>query len=83
VKKPASISKRPTAAIAPGADTWIAAGAEQPAVPAAKVKSNNPRRLTIDMTDELHKAIKLASIENGSTMIELVRNVLAAHFIKD
>lgn len=81
MKKPATIGKKPTAA-ATAADEWIAQGAEVQ-TPAVKPKESNPRRMTIDMSDDLHKAIKLASVNSGTTMVDLVRGVLAEHFMKD
>lgn len=78
MKKPDAIGRRPTVA----AEDWISQGAEQSA-PVVKQKESNPRRMTIDMSDELHKAIKLASVNGGTTMVDLVRGVLAEHFLKD
>jgi len=81
VKKPETIGRKPTA-VPDAADKWIAQGAEVQ-TPAVKPKESNPRRMTIDMSDELHKAIKLASVNSGTTMVDLVRAVLAEHFMKD
>lgn len=48
----------------------------------AVTPEERPRRMTIDMSNELHKAIKLSSIEQGVTMVALVRSALEQNFLK-
>lgn len=47
--------------------------------PPAKVKM---KRLTLDLSEELHKAIKLKSVQEGIPMADLLRELLQQHFCK-
>ena len=43
-------------------------------------KEENNKRLTIDIPASLHRTIKLKSVNDGVTMVELIRQVLADNF---
>jgi predicted DNA binding CopG/RHH family protein len=61
-------------------DTWVqkepaAKPAEAPAKPAEKLK-----RLTLDIPEPLHKAIKTRSVQEGVTMVDMLRDLLDKHY---
>src|SRR3546814_1636689 len=60
----------------PGAaDAWIAgpAGAEAPTAPSLPV---NSARLTIDVTPQLRQRLKLAALQRGATVADMLRTLL-------
>jgi hypothetical protein len=60
----------------PKADNWIRQGAIQDS---GKVERYSAR-LTLDMTPALRTRIKLAALERGVTMAEMLREVLERQF---
>lgn len=60
----------------PKADNWIRQGAIQDS---GKVERYSAR-LTLDMTPALRTRIKLAAVERGVTMAEMLREVLERQF---
>lgn len=53
--------------------------AEQPA-PAKTTKPEKIKRLTLDIPESLHKAIKLKATNEGVTMVELLRELLEENY---
>lgn len=58
----------------PTADTWVAQGEEHPPL------RGTLKRLTLDIPQELHKAIKLHAVEDGTTMVEMLRTLLEERY---
>ncbi|GAD48849.1 hypothetical protein NT2_04_02620 [Caenibius tardaugens NBRC 16725] len=71
-------SSRRFAARPRNVDAWISAGDGKP--PAPRSRSVNTARLTIDVTPELRKRIKLAALQRGLTLADLLRAMLAEAF---
>ncbi len=61
----------------PTADLWIKGGAD-------KAESTNPwtARLTIDVTPALRGRIKIVAFERGTTVAEMLRELLEREFEK-
>lgn len=76
MSKKVTIGPRPSIAAAPPAeaDAWVGAGAEKTAEPrAADVKM---KRLTIDIPEGLHRAIKSQCVMRGTKIADEVRDLL-------
>ncbi len=73
-------SSRRFAAHPRNVDAWISAGDGKPPAPS---RSANTARLTIDVTQELRKRIKLAALQRGLTLADLLRAMLAEAFPDD
>ena len=80
--KKVSIGKKPGSSDKPiGIEEWVAnreglQAVEQP-------KEDQPekmKRLTLDIPEELHRAIKRKAVDEGVTMAELLRALLEQHF---
>jgi len=54
--------------------------AEQPLVLEAETKPEKIKRLTLDIPESLHKAIKLKATTEGVTMVDLLRELLEEHY---
>ena len=39
--------------------------------------SHEPKRLTLDLTPEMHRGLKVGAAEAGVTMVDLIRHLLA------
>jgi predicted DNA binding CopG/RHH family protein len=59
----------------PRADTWVAQGREKPMATGEKTK-----RLTLDLPEGLHRAIKRRAVEEGVTMVEMLRTLLEQEY---
>ena len=59
----------------PRAEEWIAQGREQGARTEQKMK-----RLTLDLPEGLHRAIKRRAVEEGVTMVEMLRTLLEEQY---
>jgi hypothetical protein len=59
----------------PRADEWVAQGREKTATPEQKMK-----RLTLDLPEGLHRAIKRRAVEEGVTMVEMLRTLLEERY---
>ena len=80
--KKVSIGKKPGNQEKPiGIEEWVA---NREGVQAeAKPKEDQPgkiKRLTLDIPEELHRAIKRTAVEEGVTMADLLRTLLEQHF---
>ena len=59
----------------PRADAWVAQGRERTTVTEQKMK-----RLTLDLPEGLHRAIKRRAVEEGATMVEMLRKLLEEQY---
>ena len=53
---------------------------EHPLVSEAEMKPEKIKRLTLDIPESLHKAIKLKATTEGITMVDLLRELLEEHY---
>ena len=78
MSKRVTIAAKPSQ-IRPTADAWVesrtAAAPETPRPPAAK-----PKRLTIDISEGLHRRIKVRCARDGTQMADVIREILERHF---
>ena len=79
--KKISIGKKPTNNKVEQMEDWVS----NRKVEEVKQESSKPKvkmkRLTLDISEELHKAIKLKSVEEGIPMADLLRELLQEHFL--
>jgi predicted DNA binding CopG/RHH family protein len=68
-KKQIQIPKKPRA------DEWVAQGREKATAPEQKMK-----RLTLDLPEGLHRAIKRRAVEEGVTMVDMLRTLLEQQY---
>ena len=59
----------------PRADEWVAQGREKPVAIEQKMK-----RLTLDLPEGLHRAIKRRAVEEGVTMVDMLRTLLEEQY---
>jgi len=59
----------------PRADEWVAQGREKSTTAEQKMK-----RLTLDLPEGLHRAIKRRAVEEGVTMVEMLRTLLEERY---
>ena len=59
----------------PRADEWVAQGKEKPVATEQKMK-----RLTLDLPEGLHRAIKRRAVEEGITMVDMLRKLLEERY---
>lgn len=64
-----------------GAEAWISDGEDERTL--SPPRSRNTARLTIDVTPELRKRIKLAALQRGLTLADLLRALLTETFPDD
>ncbi|MBW4475134.1 MAG: hypothetical protein KME45_32855 [Stenomitos rutilans HA7619-LM2] len=53
---------------------------EHPLVSETETKPEKIKRLTLDIPESLHKAIKLKATTEGVTMVDLLRELLEEHY---
>ncbi len=83
--KKVSFSRKPGIADKPvDVEDWVtnreALVEEEQPLPAPKVEPEKIKRLTLDIPESLHKAIKLKATNEGVTMVELLRQLLEEHY---
>jgi hypothetical protein len=61
-----------------GVESWVSDGDRERTTPPSR--SANTARLTIDVTPDLRKRIKLAALQRGLTLADLLRAMLADAF---
>jgi predicted DNA binding CopG/RHH family protein len=59
----------------PRTDEWVAQGREKVTAPEQKMK-----RLTLDLPEGLHRAIKRRAVEDGVTMVDMLRKLLEEQY---
>lgn len=75
--KPASVEKAPTL------DEWVSNRTSEPATvePVVKEQTVKMKRLTLDIPESLHRAIKMRAVEEGKAMADLLRELLEKHYL--
>jgi hypothetical protein len=68
-KKQVQIPKKPRA------DQWVAQGKERTVTTEQKMK-----RLTLDLPEGLHRAIKRRAVDEGVTIVDMLRKLLEEHY---
>jgi hypothetical protein len=69
------ITAKPSQSARPAdADAWVSSG--QP----AKLPAERMKRLTIDVTESLHRRIKVGCAQKGEDMADELRRILEQHF---
>lgn len=48
----------------------------QPTVPTKPIETVKMKRLTLDISEELHRSIKLKAVTQGVSMVDLLRDLL-------
>jgi hypothetical protein len=61
-------------------DTWVGEGGAEPAPPSPTTPPVKMKRLTLDIPEPLHKAIKMRSVQEGVAMVDMLRELLAKHY---
>ena len=92
--KKVGIGKKPTSNKTPNLDEWVEQRnpktdkASSPSVSQEKttpesVSQTKPKmkRLTIDVTEELHRAIKMKAVEAGTPMADMLRSLLESNYL--
>jgi len=59
----------------PSAEQWVRQGAEVASPAPVKLK-----RLTLDLPETLHRAIKLRAVEDGISIVEMLRALLEREY---
>lgn len=72
------IGSRPSGGLA--AERWVRRGSDEASMAEASHRDRFPARLTIDVTPELRSHIKIAAFKRGSTVANLLRQVLQREF---
>jgi predicted DNA binding CopG/RHH family protein len=81
--KKVSFGRKPNAENPVDVEEWVAKReALQAAEPAAALedKAEKMKRLTLDIPEGLHKAVKRKALDEGMTMAELLRSLLEEHY---
>jgi predicted DNA binding CopG/RHH family protein len=84
--KRVSFGRKPGAAEKPiDVEEWVTnrealVEVEQSSVSEEAAKPEKTKRLTLDIRERLHKAIKLKATVEGVTMVELLRDLLEEHY---
>ena len=76
MSKKISIGARPSAVRTASPDDWVASRNEAPAAPVRPEKAETMKRLTIDIPEELHRAIKLKCAGQGLKIADVARELL-------
>lgn len=86
VNKKVNIGMKPSKPETPiNLEQWVStriSGEELPTspVPTAETAPIKMKRLTLDIPESLHKAIKSRSVEEGVAMVDMLRKLLDEHF---
>jgi ParG len=73
--KKVSIGTRPTTAKPASADDWVETRT-------ASTEPEKMKRLTIDVPESLHRAIKMQCTMNGTSIADEVRELLTEKYVK-
>jgi predicted DNA binding CopG/RHH family protein len=76
--KKVSIGTKPAAT--PSLDTWVASRGEEQSAIVAPQPVIKMKRLTIDISESLHRAIKSKAVAEGVPMADMLREILEKHF---
>jgi predicted DNA binding CopG/RHH family protein len=76
--KKVSMGTKPGRTASPtSVDDWVQAEPAKSAAPTAEVKM---KRLTLDIPEPLHKAIKTRSVQEGVSMVDMLRALLEENY---
>jgi len=80
--KKVSIGRKPGAEEKPiGIEEWVTNREElQAAAPPTENQPEKMKRLTLDIPEKLHRAIKRQAVDEGVTMADLLRSLLEQHY---
>ena len=75
-----SIGAKPTSPVVPNIDQWVETRTVEPEL---SIEESKPKmkRLTLDIPESLHRAIKFKSVELGVPMADLLRELLEQHYL--
>jgi predicted DNA binding CopG/RHH family protein len=78
-KKTVTISAKPSSSVSDPAqiDQWVSAGEESNGDASQSVKM---KRLTLDISEDLHKAIKTWAVVEGVPMANMLRSLLEENY---
>lgn len=84
VEKKRRIAPKPTSP-PPAADDWVSSGGTDPEVKKADIQTSNKskssradyKRTTVYLPQELHKRLKMASLQQDIEMSEIAENAIA------
>jgi predicted DNA binding CopG/RHH family protein len=80
-KKVAMSTKPGRTATPANVDDWVQAEpTKSPAVAAPAAAPVKMKRLTLDIPEPLHKAIKTRSVQEGVAMVDMLRELLDKHY---
>jgi len=85
MSKRISIAAKPTAQMKPSADEWVEkrggeTRAPEETVPVSPSATSKPKRLTIDISESLHRRIKVSCAQDGTQMADVIREILERSF---
>ncbi len=80
------IGKKPTNNKAiDNVDNWVASkdNSDHASKNSNNVEESKPKmkRLTIDVTEDLHRAIKMKAVERGTPMADMLRSLLQSNYL--
>ncbi|HEY9825087.1 MAG TPA: hypothetical protein V6D19_06545 [Stenomitos sp.] len=73
--KKVTITTKPTSQAT--VDSWVATSSESQAPEQPKERM---KRLTLDLPESLHRAIKRRAVDQGVAMVDMLRDLLEQHF---
>jgi predicted DNA binding CopG/RHH family protein len=80
VAKKVSMGAKPKRSAKPiSVDDWVDSRGKEDAPPAT-TQPVKMKRLTLDIPESLHKAIKVRSVEQGVAMVDMLRILLNKHY---
>jgi predicted DNA binding CopG/RHH family protein len=79
-KKVAMGTKPGRTATPANVDDWVQA---EPTKSTAVAEPTKMKRLTLDIPEPLHKAIKTRSVQEGVAMVDMLRELLNQHYGKN
>lgn len=88
-KKSIIIGSKPVTTPQPNPEDWVTNRLQaQEVIPTplpvpTKVPEQKLKRLTLDIPEPLHKAIKQAAAKEGVSMVDQIRELLVKHYLKD
>lgn len=76
------MSAKPAAEKPATVDDWVATPRTEtePVTPAAEVKPEKTKRLTLDIPESLHRSIKAESVQRGVAMVDMLRELLSEKY---
>ena len=75
MSKKVAFTPKPTSTVPPRADDWVSGEK-----PKAKKKEESQKRLTIDISESLHRRVKIGCASRGLEMAEVMRELLEKEF---